>query len=244
LTFQKLSMFVLLSLLTIVHWVAANSCSQLDLDFSKVADGTSPFNIGFTDVWCGQNVHIQDGQMVLSLNKDCGPDISTNMNVQSGMFEVDMETSWGSGVVTALTLFSAGTEESKRDEVDMEFVGTDVTTGNYILHVIVFDTHVTNTPFIVETTYFVNGVHVPGATQSVDFQVASNTSTSRHIYGMEYTPDSISWYIDGRKVKSVPKEAGVAFPTKPVDLHLSLWDGTEFSEWAGKVRKKKLSTTP
>ncbi|KAI8577508.1 hypothetical protein K450DRAFT_252015 [Umbelopsis ramanniana AG] len=208
-------MFVLLSLLAIVQWVAASSCPQLDLDFSKIADGTSPFDIGFTDVWCGQNAIIQGGKMDLSLNKKCGPDISTNLNVQSGLFEVDLETSWGSGVVTAITLFSAGTGEDKRDEVDMEFIGTDVTT--------------------VQTTYFVEGVHVPGATQSVDFQVASNTSTSRHIYGMEYTPDSISWYIDGRKVNTVLKKDGVPFPTKPVDLNLSLWDATEFSEWAGKV---------
>ncbi|CAO3688500.1 unnamed protein product [Umbelopsis ramanniana] len=154
--------------------------------------------------------------MVLSLNKDCGPDISTNFYVQSGKFEVDMETSWGSGVVTAITLLSAGaSSDKKKDEVDMEFVGSDVTT--------------------VQTTYFVDGVHVPGATESVDFHVASNTSSSRHVYGMEYTPDSISWFIDGRKVKTVSKIDGVAFPSKPVDLDLSLWDGTDFSEWAGKI---------
>jgi beta-glucanase (GH16 family) len=52
---------------------------------------------------------------------------------------------------------------------------------------------------------------------------------------MEYTPSSISWFIDGRKVKTVSEKDGVAFPRKPVSLHLSLWDGTEFSEWAGKV---------
>ncbi|KAI9277704.1 glycosyl hydrolases family 16-domain-containing protein [Umbelopsis sp. AD052] len=208
-------MFALLSILAIVQWVAASSCPQLDLDFSKIADGTSPFDVGFNDVWCGQNTHIQGGKLDLSLNQNCGPDIATDLNTQSGLFEVDMETSWGSGVVTAITLFSAGTSADKRDEVDMEFIGTDVTT--------------------VETTYFVDGAHVPGATQSVDFHVASNTSSSRHTYGMEYTPDHIAWYIDGRKVKTVLKENGVAFPSKPVSLHLSLWDGTEFSEWAGKI---------
>jgi hypothetical protein len=125
------SMFVLLYALTIVYSVAAQSCSPLSLDFSSIADGTSPFDIGFVDVWCGQNAHIQEGKMDLSLNKNCGPELATDMLVQSGKFEVDMETSWGSGVVTALSLFSAGSSsDTHRDEVDMEFVGTDVTTGN------------------------------------------------------------------------------------------------------------------
>lgn len=228
-------MFVLLSLLAIVHWVAAASCPQLDLDFSQIADGTSPFDIGFTNIWCGKNANVQGGKMVLSLNKECGPDISTNFFVQSGKFEVDMETSWGSGVVTAMTLLSAGTSTDKRDEVDMEFVGTDVTTGKSTFYINILDSQVTKMSLIVQTTYFVNGVHVPGATESVDFYVAPNTSTSRHVYGMEYTPTSISWFIDGRLVKTVPKVDGVAFPSKPVNLDLSLWDGTDFSEWAGKV---------
>jgi len=130
---------------------------------------------------------------------------------------------------------SAGTSSDKKDEVDMEFVGSDVTTGKWTLHVKIFDFQVTKTSLIVQTTYFVDGAHVPGATESVDFHVASNTSSSRHVYGMEYTPTSISWFIDGRMVKTISEKNGVAFPSKPVDLQLSLWDGTEFSDWAGKV---------
>jgi beta-glucanase (GH16 family) len=86
--------------------------------------------------------------------------------------------------------------------------------------------------------YFVNGLRVPGNDASVDIYVTSDTSKTSHKYGMEFTPTSLTWFIDGRAVRTVKKVNGTMFPSKPMGLHLGIWDASQYSSWAGVVSSR------
>lgn len=85
--------------------------------------------------------------------------------------------------------------------------------------------------------YFVNGLRVPVHNTAEDIYVATDTSQSQHTYGMEYTPNNLTWFVDGKIVRTVQKRNGTQYPSKPMGLHLGLWDASQFSEWAGTVRQ-------
>ncbi|CAM0135106.1 unnamed protein product [Umbelopsis sp. WA50703] len=210
-------MFGQISLLfaAILASVAAQACDPSFVDFASISDGTSPFNLGFIDVWCGKNTAVQGGQLVLNVTQECGPDIASTVMVNAGKFEVNMATGYSSGIVTAFTLLSEGT--TQRDEMDMEFVGKNMS--------------------YAQTMYFVNGLRVPIHNAAEDIYVATDTSQSEHTYGMEYTPENLTWFIDGKAVRTVQKVDGTEFPAKPMGLHLGLWDASQFSDWAGTVRE-------
>jgi beta-glucanase (GH16 family) len=91
--------------------------------------------------------------------------------------------------------------------------------------------------FLVQTMYFVNGLRVPVHNAAEDIYVATDTSQSQHTYGMEYTPNTLTWFLDGKIVRTVQKLNGTQYPSKPMGLHLGLWDASQFSEWAGTVRQ-------
>jgi hypothetical protein len=118
-------------MLTVVHCVLSQSCSPVSFNFSSMADGTSPMNFGFIDVWCGKNTAVQGGNLVLNVTQECGPDIASTLMMNSGKFEVDLVTAYGPGIVTAVTLLSQGT--NNKDEMDLEFVGNNMSYGKYIM---------------------------------------------------------------------------------------------------------------
>lgn len=123
------TMFGQISLLFVAIFtsVAAQGCTPTFLDFSSMPDGMSPLNMGFIDVWCGKNTAISGGHLVLNVTQECGPDIASTTMVNAGKFEVNMTTGYSSGIVTAFTLLSEGTEQ--RDEMDMEFLGKNMSYG-------------------------------------------------------------------------------------------------------------------
>lgn len=198
-------------------------------------------NMGFIDVWCGKNTAVYGGHLVLNVTQECGPDIASTTMVNAGKFEVNMTTGYSSGIVTAFTLLSEGTE--KRDEMDMEFVGKNMSYGNSssVIYANVVSRFLTAATFLVQTMYFVDGLRVPVHNTAEDIYVATDTSQSQHTYGMEYTPNNLTWFVDGKIVRTVQKINGTQYPSKPMGLHLGLWDASQFSEWAGTVRQFIIS---
>lgn len=233
------SMLPILSLLILVSCVAAQTCSPVSLNFSTMADGTSPFNLGFIEVWCGKNSGVQSGNLVLNVTQECGPDIASTLMMNSGKFEVDLATAYGSGIVTAVTLLSEGTDN--KDEMDLEFVGNNMSYGKQTncsmesRDPLIFVFSSIFIFLLVQTMYFVNGLRVPGNEAAVNVFVAADTSNSQHTYGMEFTPTALTWSVDGHVVRTINKVNGTMFPSKPMGLHLGIWDASNYSSWAGSV---------
>ncbi|RUS29837.1 glycosyl hydrolases family 16-domain-containing protein [Jimgerdemannia flammicorona] len=192
----------------------SGTCTPWTVDFSKIADGTSPLTLGFYDAWCAKNTYIQGGHLILKLDHDCGPNLASKLQFQEGRVDVTIKTAYSSGVVTAYSLLSTGTVN--RDEIDLEWVGID--------------------PDHVQTMYFVKGARVKGAEDALLFDIGGDTSQAEHTYSVEYKSDSITWFIDNTEKRVVKAAESSPYLTEPLQLHLGVWDASvEAPDWAGKI---------
>ncbi|RAL67108.1 hypothetical protein DID88_007888 [Monilinia fructigena] len=131
-----------------------------------------------------------------------------------------VQTSRGQGVVTAFILFS-----DVKDEIDFEFVGSKLGTA--------------------ESNYYFQGITNYDNEQDITL---SDTYANYHDYEINWTPDEITWLVDGQ-VGRTKKRADTwnatanqwNFPQTPARVQLSLWpaglatnsQGT--IEWAGGI---------
>lgn len=121
-----------------------------------------------------------------------------------GNVKATMKTSRGAGVVTAFILLS-----DVKDEIDYEFVGTELTTA--------------------QTNYYFQGIPDYDNSQNITL---SDTYENYHTYEIEWTPDSITWLVDGQ-VGRVKKRSDTwnatanqwDFPQTPARVQLSIWPG-------------------
>jgi Glycosyl hydrolases family 16 len=138
-----------------------------------------------------------------------------------GKVSAKLTTSAGRGVVTAFILLS-----DVKDEIDFEFVGVDLESAQTNF----YSQGVTN----CERSQF--GFHVRAAdSESIDKNGAnhtglSNTVTTEHDYEIDWTPDQITWSIDGREVRTKKRSETwnatsnrYDYPQTPARVQLSLW---------------------
>ncbi|KAI1910885.1 putative glycosidase CRH2 [Ophidiomyces ophidiicola] len=144
-----------------------------------------------------------DGTLLLTMAPGTvGTLLAYNHYLWYGKVSARLKTSRGKGVVTAFILLS-----DVKDEVDFEFVGADLVTA--------------------QTNYYFQGVtdYTNGKNQSL-----SDTFSEYHTYEIDWTPDQITWGIDGKPVR-VTKRSDTfnktsnqyAFPQSPTRVQLSLW---------------------
>ncbi|KAJ1952071.1 hypothetical protein GGI12_006339, partial [Dipsacomyces acuminosporus] len=108
----------------------------------------------------------------------------------------------GSGVVSSLLL--AGPAPS--DEIDWEWVGKDTKTAQSMYFV--KGTRVDKLP-----EYF----HTPGS-------FPADMSTSFHNYAIELNPDSVKWYIDDWRTRTLSRTSGAGFPADASRVRMGIWD--------------------
>ena len=131
-----------------------------------------------------------------------------------GNVKATLKTSRGAGVITAFILMS-----DVKDEIDYEFVGADLK--------------------IAQTNYYFQGI--------LDWHNSGNISLSDtyenyHTYEIQWTPDSITWLVDGQvgrvKHKSDTWNATSnqwEFPQTPSRVGLSIWPGGASSNAQGTI---------
>lgn len=165
---------------------------------------------------------VMDGQALIH-NKNAlltmAPDtvgtlLASSTYMWYGNVKAKFKTSRGKGVVTAFILLS-----DVKDEIDYEFVGVDLQTA--------------------QTNYYFQGItnYNNGANISL-----SDTFNNYHTYEIDWTPDQITWKIDGQ-VGRTKKRADTwnattnqwAYPQTPARVQLSLWPGGLESNLKGTV---------
>jgi len=150
--------------------------------------------------------------------KSVGTVLSSTTEILYGKVSATMRTSRGAGVVTAFILFS-----DVKDEIDYEWVGTELNTA--------------------QTNYYWQGVtnYANGGNVSL-----SDTFGTWHTYEIDWTPESITWKIDGQvgRVKKRSdtyneKTKNYDYPQTPSRVQLSIWpggletNGKGTIDWAG-----------
>ncbi|KAH8896500.1 cell wall glucanosyltransferase Mwg2, partial [Thozetella sp. PMI_491] len=132
-----------------------------------------------------------------------------------GKVEVTLQAAPGQGIITSIVL-----QSDDRDEIDWEFVGSHQS--------------------VAETNFYSKGVN--DYTHSDRINVSYNPMTDIHTYTLDWTPDYLTFSIDGQVVRmATPKEAndGATWPQTPAQVRLGTWvgggadmpDGTK--TWAG-----------
>lgn len=146
-----------------------------------------------------------DGNLLLTMAPDTvGTVIASSTYMWYGNVKAKFKTSRGAGVVTAFILFT-----DVQDEIDYEYVGVDLETA--------------------QTNYYFQGITNYGNSANISL---SNTFTTFHEYEIDWTPDEITWKVDGQvgRVKKRSETWNATdnqwhYPQTPARVQLSLWPG-------------------
>lgn len=149
---------------------------------------------------------IHDSSVLLTMPaKSVGTVLASTEYMWYGTVKAKLKTSRGAGVVTAFILFS-----DVKDEIDYEFVGVDLTTA--------------------QTNYYFQGI--PNYDNSGNITGISDTFNNFHEYEIRWTPDQITWLVDGKvgrtKQRSETWNATANqwnYPQTPSRIQLSIWPG-------------------
>ncbi|KAF6764108.1 glycoside hydrolase family 16 protein [Ephemerocybe angulata] len=166
------------------------------------------------------NTNKTGGELAMTLTeKNGGTKLSSTRYVHYGTITAKLKTGRWKGVVTAFITMS-----DIKDEIDWEFPGAATTEG--------------------QSNLFWQGYIPTDKTNGATHTGLSDTYSNYHDFTIDWQPDSLSWSIDGKVVRTVKKsdfvEGGLTrYPNTPSRVQLSIWPaGIESSgkgtvEWAG-----------
>ncbi|OMH80852.1 putative glycosidase crf1 [Zancudomyces culisetae] len=184
------------------------TCQSVFLDFTK------PETLSKVSVdWCPQNAVITSDGLKMELNSNCGTTLVYPYSIKTGKIEASIKMAPGSGAVTALVL--AGPPPS--DELDIEFVGKDVTSFQSMY-------------FVRAQRYQLSPIlHTATGSSSNDLSTVFNT------YSMELLSNAVNWGVNGNIVRTLGKISDDTFPYQANKLRFGVWDGTNTNGWAGTI---------
>jgi len=140
-----------------------------------------------------------------------GVQLSRGTDNHFGSYEVAMTAADGSGLISAFFVYTGPFFEDPHDEVDIEILGRDTTK--------------------VWVNKFADGEQMPG--EWIDLGL--DASWQEAIYRFEWTPNAITWYVNGRKIHDITA-VDHTIPQNPGKLYLNLWAGNEGQrQWLGRV---------
>ncbi|MEM8580375.1 MAG: family 16 glycosylhydrolase, partial [Pseudomonadota bacterium] len=174
--------------------------------------------------WESDYVEEVNGTLVLNLDgadKDgkpfTGAEIQSREFYSYGSFEMRLKTSGEPGTVSAFFLYTGeffGAPE--QNEIDFEFLG--------------------NAPDTVSINYFFGNDKLANYIEE-DIPLGFDTSADFHDYRIEWMPDAIRWFVDGRLIYEVRDDvAPLPIPDQDMLIYSSLWTGdSELESWHGPV---------
>ncbi|KAJ7634597.1 glycoside hydrolase family 16 protein [Roridomyces roridus] len=167
------------------------------------------------------NIMNQDGSLAMLLTQaNGGTRLSSTRYVHYGTITATMKTGRWGGIVTAFITMS-----DVKDEIDWEFPGNVTTEG--------------------QSNYFWQGLVTQPNHGNISTGL-SDTFSNWHDYTIDWQPETLTFLIDGKVVRTVNKGDltvdGVSqYPSTPARIQLSIWPaGTASSsagtvEWAGGI---------
>jgi len=151
----------------------------------------------------GQPLFWDDSMVLTMAEGTSGTLIASTFYVWYGKICTNLRTSQGKGVVTAFIMMS-----DVKDEIDFEFVGVDTNHA--------------------QTNWYSQGV--TDYNQGENLTVSGDTVSKSHEYCIDWTPEELTWSIDGADLRSVKKSDTwnstsnrFGFPQTPSRIMISLW---------------------
>ena len=137
-----------------------------------------------------------------------------------GFYGTVMKPSAVSSIVSAFFTYTGPSENQPHDEIDIEFLGKDLTQ--------------------VQFNYYA-GNDQP---HEYMFKLGFDASNDYHHYGFYWGKNEITWYVDYQPVYRL---ANITTPSHPSKVFSSCWKVTQLEEnrkaWAGELDESKLPTS-
>ena len=174
-------------------------------------------------------------QVLLTLSETgqsgSGTLLASTSYVWYGKVSAQLKTSRGQGVVTAFILLS-----DVKDEIDFEFVGTNLNTAqsNYYFQGI--------TDCECPMNSFEHLILIIVDHNEIDVKVGNSTFENYHTYELDWTPDQITWSVDGTSYRTLKKSDTwnsttnqFHYPQTPARVQLSLWPAGSSKNGQGTI---------
>jgi len=199
--------------------VPAPVCRSQDYDFTsldRIIPNTKYLGDASKADWVSSGAPIiYNKNVLLTMPPDSvGTLLASSTYMWYGNVKATFKTSRGAGVVTAFILLA-----DTKDEIDYEFVGVDLKTA--------------------QTNFYFQGITNYENSQNITL---SDTFNNFHTYEIDWTPDKITWSIDGQVGRVLErKDTWNAtsnqwmYPQTPARVQLSLWPGGLASNAKGTV---------
>lgn len=170
----------------------------------------------FNCTWKSSSAEIKGGVMSMSVKRDgsgySGAEYRSKNNFSYGFYSVCMKAADCSGVISS---FFTYTNQPVWDEIDIEFLGKDMTK--------------------VQFNYYTNGV---GGHEYL-FELGFDASEDFHEYAFDWQKGSITWYIDGKAVYRATEN----LPSHSMQIMMNVWNTIGVDEWSGALDESKLPAT-
>ncbi|XP_047051065.1 probable xyloglucan endotransglucosylase/hydrolase protein 28 [Lolium rigidum] len=181
------------------------------------------FEEGYTQIFGSANLALRgEGRRVhLSLDEATGAGFASQDLFLHGFFSaaVKLPADYAAGVVVAFYLTNGDRYEKTHDELDFEFLG-----------------NVRGREWRVQTNVYGNGS--TGAGREERYDLPFDPTDDFHHYSILWTKHRIIFYVDETPIREVARtEAmGAAFPSKPMSLYATIWDGSAWATLGGRYR--------
>jgi beta-glucanase (GH16 family) len=187
--------------------------ASIDEERWRISDGWTNGSWTANDWRASQVSLIDDGVEIALARRRGGQTPYTSGELQTaglyrrGYFEARLQAARGSGLVSGFFTYALPDARGAWDEIDVEILGRDTTQ--------------------VQFTIFHGGER-----RAVTLPLGFDAAVGMHIYGFEWTPEHIRWYVDGTLRH---EETGAALPRAPQRLIVHLWNSATMTDWVGPI---------
>ncbi|WCJ38406.1 Xyloglucan endotransglucosylase/hydrolase [Euphorbia peplus] len=152
----------------------------------------------------------------IALDKFSGSGLASKSKYYYGFFSAAIKLPAGlsSGVVVAFYMSNADTNPHNHDEIDIELLGHDQ-----------------RNDWVLQTNVYANGSVRTGREEK--FYLWFDPTQDHHYYSILWNSHHILFLVDNIPVREF-KQNPTAYPTKPMSLYATIWDGSEWATHGGK----------
>ncbi|TXG57119.1 hypothetical protein EZV62_018432 [Acer yangbiense] len=182
-----------------------------------------PFDEGYTHLFGNDNLVVhRDGKSVhLSLDERTGSGFVSHDLYLHGFFSasIKLPADYTAGVVVAFYMSNGDIFEKNHDEIDFEFLG-----------------NIRGKDWRIQTNVYGNGSTNIGREER--YNLWFDPSDGFHQYSILWTDSQIIFYVDSVPIREFKRTASMGgdFPSKPMSLYATIWDGSDWATNGGKYR--------
>ncbi|XP_075519286.1 putative xyloglucan endotransglucosylase/hydrolase protein 30 [Primulina tabacum] len=184
---------------------------------------TIPFQKGFMNLFGESNIvrSVDDRSVQLQLNQFTGSGFKSSDLYNHGFFsaKIKLPSDYTAGIVVAFYTTNGDIFRKTHDELDFEFLG-----------------NIKGKAWRFQTNMYGNGSTDRGREER--YYLWFDPSKEFHRYSILWTTHKIIFYIDNVPIREMVRNEAMGddFPSKPMGLYATIWDGSEWATSGGKYR--------